>query len=137
MIDYKKYTRDQSDYFSGINIVPFTDVVLVLLIIFMIAAPGLVRSGLDINLPGANTGRTQVKTRHRVALDAQGRIYLNAAPIPRADLIAKIKQQLETQVDISVVLNADEATEHGKVVEVLDAIRSAGVKKIYVGTVRK
>lgn len=137
MIDYKKYALGESDYFSGINIVPFTDVVLVLLIIFMIAAPGLVRSGLDINLPGASTSRSQTKTRWQVAVDDSGNLFLNARPIKSAALKEQLKAQLEKSSDTSVVLNADQATEHGKVVEVLDSIRAAGVKKIYVGTVRK
>lgn len=136
MIDYRRHNSD-SDYFSGINIVPFTDVVLVLLIIFMIAAPGLVRSGLDINLPGATTGQTQAKTKWRIAVDPEGGLFLNGKSIKHDKLKNTLQAQIKKSRETSVVLNADQSTKHGQVVEILDMIRAAGVKKIYVGTVRK
>jgi biopolymer transport protein ExbD len=138
MIDYNKY-REGEGLFSGINIVPFTDVVLVLLIIFMIAAPGLLSSGLNVTLPGSSSADPSIPSKVTVALDREGRIYLEGRAIEgeTEGLADEIKALVEKRADLGVVLNADTSARHGRVVEVLDALRNSGAKKIYVGTVQK
>lgn len=137
MIDLKKYIGNEGGYFSGINIVPFTDVVLVLLIIFMIAAPGLVRSGLDVRLPGAKSGQEAGKARLRLGLTREGKLYLDGKPIATTALKAELERRKKENPALGVILNADRRTPHGKVIAVLDTIRLVGIKRIYVGAVRK
>ncbi|MCR9143777.1 MAG: biopolymer transporter ExbD [bacterium] len=137
MIDYNKY-REGEGLFSGINIVPFTDVVLVLLIIFMIAAPGLLSSGLNVTLPGSASADPKVPAKVTVSLDRAGVIYLEGRALGDAQaLIGEIAALIEKRPDLGVVLNADAAARHGQVVEVLDTLRKSGAAKIYVGTVKK
>ena len=137
MIDYSKY-REGEGLFSGINIVPFTDVVLVLLIIFMIAAPGLLSSGLNITLPGSSNADPKVPQKVTVSLDNSGNIFLEGEALADSKVLStKIKELVEKRADLGVVLNADQAARHGRVVEVLDTLRSSGAAKIYVGTVQK
>lgn len=136
MVRYRERS-DADSLFSGINIVPFTDVVLVLLIIFMIAAPGLLSSGLNINLPGASVSDTSAPERVTVGLDRGGQMYLDARPITPAELKQEIAGLVQKRSDLGVVLNADEAAGYGKVVEILDVLRQAGARRIYVGTVQK
>lgn len=137
MVPYQKYKRNSLGVFSTINITPFTDVVLVLLIVFMIAAPGLVQTGLSINLPQSSTARSEIPKSTTVALDGEGLLYLDGASISRADLEAKIVSWIGENSQLSVILNADEGTEHGRVIEILDTLRKSGAKNIYVGTFKK
>ncbi|MCB1172696.1 MAG: biopolymer transporter ExbD [Leptospiraceae bacterium] len=137
MINLDKYLKQDQEAFSGINIVPFTDVVLVLLIIFMIAAPGIARAGMDVSLPGSKTaGQSQAHKLH-VTLSSKGQLYLEKELITGADLKIALQTKVQQNPASSVVLNADAAVAHGKVIEVLDVIRASGVRQIYVGTVRK
>lgn len=133
MIDYRR--RDE--VFSGINIVPFTDIVLVLLVIFMIAAPGIVNSGLDVSLPGASTASSELPSRISVALDREGRVFLDGREVTGEALSLQIRSAVEKQKDLTIVLNADRESHHGKVIETLDALRSSGARNIYVGTVKQ
>lgn len=136
MVPYKKYTGG-NEVFSGINIVPFTDIVLVLLIIFMIAAPGLVSTGLNISLPGATTTDPSIPSKVTVGLDNNGNIFLEGQRLSREDLGARIKELVARRDDLGVVLNADRHAEHGNVIALLDTLRRAGARKIYVGTVKE
>lgn len=133
MVNYRK---DQNQVFSGINIVPFTDIVLVLLVIFMIAAPGIATMGLNVNLPGSSSASSQPPGRIAVALDRSGHIYLNNREISDEALRLRIKE-LAVKGELRVVLNADSGSRHGQVIRLLDLLRSSGAGKIYVGTVKK
>lgn len=135
MIDYNKYRA--SKLITGVNITPFTDVVLVLLIVFMIAAPGLVTSSLNIQLPDAgSTGHADSKAT-TIALDREGRVYLEGEPVKIEDLEGLIRGKLEKDPDRQFLLNADRKIEHGQVIRLLDLVRSSGAKSVLVGTVRK
>ena len=133
MVNYK----NREDVFSGINIVPFTDIVLVLLVIFMIAAPGIVNSGLNVSLPGANTASSDFPSRISVALDREGRIFLEGQEVSPDGLRTRVRSFSGKQKDLTVVLNADKEAHHGRVIEVLDSLRSSGARNIYVGTVKR
>lgn len=137
MSAYKRYLSGGEQVFSGINITPFTDIVLVLLIIFMIAAPGILNSGLDITLPGSSTAEPQSAERMTVGFDREGSLYLEGEKISREALRSKLSELAAKKKDFSVVLNADSSARHGGVIELLDMMRAIGVKNIYVGTIPK
>ncbi|MCB1327467.1 MAG: biopolymer transporter ExbD [Spirochaetales bacterium] len=132
-----RYRREDGSLFSGINIVPFTDVVLVLLITFMIAAPGIVSAGLGINLPGSQTTDPATPSRITVALDRDGGLFLEEEPVDLATLRERVGALIQRRADMNVYLNADRGARHGSVVEILDVLREVGASRIYVGTVRQ
>jgi len=131
------YRRESDAVFSGINIVPFTDIVLVLLIIFMIAAPGLVNRGINVSLPGSSTSKSQRPSKVNILLTSGGKIYLDSKELSLDALRIRMRELVARNNEASVVLNADEGAKHGSVIEALDAIRGAGAKNIYVGTSKK
>ncbi|MDH5654842.1 MAG: biopolymer transporter ExbD [Spirochaetia bacterium] len=131
-MNYKKYRN--GEYMSGINITPFTDIILVLLIIFMIAAPGLLNTGIDIVLPGAQSSSSYGENKLHVGLDREGHLYLNGSQISREELKNKISAHLQEK-DADIVLNADVQSQHGIVVETLDLIKATGARKIFVGVI--
>ncbi len=128
--------RNNTQLFSGITIVPFTDVVLVLLIVFMIAAPGLMNTSLGIRLPGSSTAERRSSESVDVGLDSQGRIYVKGQLVPRDKLKERIQAEL-AQGQGDILLNADEGVKHGDVVGLLDLLRSIGGKNVLIGTVRR
>lgn len=114
---------------SEINVTPFVDVVLVLLIIFMITAPMLLRA-MDVNLPAAGLRREQAEERVVVTLDAQGRTYLD----DRAVNIVLLEQRLREAVELRglrvAYLRADENLRYKDIIAVMDLMKGAGIDTI-------
>jgi len=117
---------------SEINMVPFVDVVLVLLIIFMITAP-ILQSGIDVDLPKTLTVRDITEQRLVITLDKNQRIYLGNDPINIHQLGAKVHSQLRRQGD-AVFLRCDETVPFGSFAAVVDALRQSGVTNISIVT---
>ncbi len=134
MIDYNKYIEKEGSFFSSINIVPFTDIILVLLIVFMIAAPGLAHFGIGIELPGAKTYDSNIPTHINIVLDKGGQFYLEGSPYSIANLERELRGLLEKRRNLAVIISADRQSAHGRVVEIMDMMRTIGIRKIYVGT---
>ncbi len=131
------YRRSGSEsYISTVNITPFTDVALVILIVFMVSAPGILSSAIDIHLPTASSSVNQDKNEIRIGIDKNGILYLNQKKVTKEEL----EKEVMSSEDLSgknAVINADSGASHGTVVEILDMLRKAGLKGVYVGTVRK
>ncbi len=134
MVDYRGGKR-RGGVISGVNITPFTDVVLVLLIVFMVSAPGLLTSSLKIQLPGSSTAGESRGSQFTLGLDRSGTLYLEGKAVDEKQLRARLSTLGEE--DVTITLNADSRAAHGLVVEVMDLLRRAGVKKILVGAVKK
>ena len=117
---------------SDINMVPFIDVVLVLLIIFMITAP-ILQSGIEVDVPKTHTVRDAPEMRIVVTVDKSQRIYLGNDPVNIHDLAAKIKKQLKRPQD-AVYLRCDETVPFGAFASVIDSLRQSGVSNISIVT---
>ena len=115
---------------SDINVTPLVDVMLVLLIIFMIAAPMLVQ-GVDVNLPQVTTKALDTKNERLViTLTKEKKIHLDKVEVTFENLSAKIKAVLGERPDQQVYLRADREVPYGFVVEIMAALRKAGVEKL-------
>ncbi len=117
---------------SEINIVPFVDVVLVLLIIFMITAP-ILQSGIEVDLPKTHTVREITEERLVITLDKTQRLYLGNEPVNIHDIGNKVKNQLRRSQD-AVFLRCDETVPFGSFAAVMDALRQSGVSNISIVT---
>jgi len=125
--------KSRSSLHGNINITPFTDVILVLLIVFMISAPGMILSSFKIQLPGS-IGQSQHESySFTVGLDRQGQLYVNGVATQKADLENQIKQLKESSRQ-RILLNADSQTPYGTVVEVIDLMKKAGAQTVFAGT---
>ncbi len=119
---------------SEINVTPFVDVMLVLLIIFMVAAPMMVQ-GVDVNLPQATAKALDTADERLViTLTAEEKIYLDEVEVSEANLAEKIKAIMSQRVDPQVYLRADAKASYGFVVRIMAAIKDAGVEKLGVVT---
>jgi biopolymer transport protein TolR len=117
---------------SEINMVPFIDVVLVLLIIFMITAP-ILQSGIEVDVPKTKTVKEINEPRLVITIDKNQLIYLADVPVNINQLGTKVKAQLKKPQD-SVFLRADETIPFGTFAKVIDALRQSGVSNISIVT---
>ena len=125
MTAYGKYIKEDIGLFSGINIVPFTDIILVLLIVFMVSAPGLMRSGLGVQLPQAKNEDHPLPENLNIVLDRTGNIFVNRKRIEIKKLQELLQKKVEARPAMGVTLDADQDINHGQVITILDMLRSA------------
>ncbi len=115
---------------SEINVTPFVDVMLVLLIIFMVTAP-MMMQGVDVSLPRTSTQPIPTKEeRLVVTVTAKQEIYLNEYQITVDSLMRKLGAIYQNQPDRAIFLRADRNVPYGFVVEVMAAIRRSGIVRI-------
>jgi len=120
---------------SEINITPFVDVMLVLLIIFMVTAPQL-QQGFDVNVPIAAADSVEVEEDQVVVtVDRERRIFIGDVETPAEELIGRLQRTFANRVRKQVFIRADSQIPYGAVVEVLAASRRAGVSQIGMITV--
>ena len=112
---------------SEINVTPFVDVVLVLLVIFMVTTPMLVREQMNVNLPKTQTGEKSATQAITITIDKAGMVSLMDKPIAFADIEPAIKKIVSVSPEAQAVISADEDSKHGDVVRVMDAIKHAGL----------
>lgn len=117
---------------SDINMVPFIDVVLVLLIIFMITAP-ILQSGIEVDVPKTHNVKEITEQRLVVTIDKAQKVYLGNDPVNVHQLGAKVKAQLKKPQD-AVFLRCDEKVPFGIFASVVDVLRQSGISNISIVT---
>jgi biopolymer transport protein TolR len=123
-------TRSQNSSISQINVVPLVDVMLVLLVIFMVAAP-ILQQGVSVELPQAKAGALSGEDQQLVVtIDKKGTIFLNDNAITLADLGPKLEAVTRLKPDKQVFLRADRSVPYGEVVQVMAAVKGAGVQSL-------
>lgn len=120
---------------AEINITPFTDVILVLLVIFMITTPLILQSGIKINLPNAkSTQSDRGGDKVNVIIDKRGLIYLDDKPVTRDSLKEKIEALHKDRPNLEVVLLSDKLSKFRDIVSVLDVMNEVGIKNLNIAT---
>lgn len=122
-------TEEKDGLITGINITPLVDVVLVLLIIFMATAPLIARKALAVAVPKASTGERATASL-RITRAADRQIYIEKSAQTIDGLMEDLKTRLRLEPDLHVSVAAEERLPYADVVELLDTIRAAGVKKV-------
>jgi biopolymer transport protein ExbD len=124
-------TKDnEDDLISDINIVPFVDILLVILIIFMVTAPVVMRPSLKIQLPEATSGEKTDFTPFQLTVSSREQILLNGEPVQFENLTALAAEFISKNGEGQAVISADAAVPHGDVIAILDQIKLGGVKKL-------
>lgn len=127
-------TRRKRKLQSSINVVPYIDVMLVLLIIFMVTAP-LMNLGIEIELPESNTEQISIQSEPlMITVTAQGDYYLNldgvAELIDEATLLKKVSAFIRRNPDLPVLVGGDKNVAYGTVYELMVVLQNAGVPKV-------
>ncbi len=125
---------DDEGIVAEINMIPLIDVSLVLLIIFMVLTPVLVRSQIKVNLPTASTQPAQKDEPDQleVEVDAQGNIFLSSMQTSPERLLEELSQRAQANPDVQVVISADKTVTFEHVVTVMDDAKRAGITKVGV-----
>jgi len=121
-------------FLSEINVIPLVDVVLVLLVIFMVTAPMLHR-GMDIKLPASSTNTIAPEERMVVTIERNHKLYLDKEAVSVVGLGERLQEAKQRNPDISVYLRADQSIPYGRVVQVMDEVKVAGIEKLGMVTV--
>jgi biopolymer transport protein ExbD len=124
-------SRGDNDIISEINVTPFVDVSLVLLIIFMVTATYIVAQSIPVDLPTASTGE-DVVTTFAIAITKDGQIYLDGRKVDDQLIRSTIRKTRSKIEDVRIVIAADKSVLHGRVVHVIDLIRKEGVSKFAI-----
>jgi biopolymer transport protein TolR len=119
---------------SEINVTPFVDVVLVLLIIFMVAAP-LMTTGVPVDLPRTNaTPLNQEQEPLTISVDSQGRIFLQETEVQMDGLVPQLqaimRNQPQGQPERRIFVRGDRAISYGRVMEVMGTVSAAGFSRV-------
>jgi biopolymer transport protein TolR len=119
---------------ADINMTPFIDVMLVLLIIFMVAAP-LLATGVAVDLPQTKAGALNIDQKPvSIAVDEKGDIYLMDQPVTVDQLLDKLKETVKQGFDERIYVRGSKAVNYGRIAEVMSLVISAGYKKVALVT---
>lgn len=129
--------RIEEKEFSEINITPFTDVVLVLLLVFMVASPFLVAGAFKVKLPEAATSESVNEGNIEIYLDSANKLYMNNKNVMMPELLIQVQLELQKNPGRPVIIKADKGVFHGNFISLLDELKKAGVTKFMIGTSKK
>lgn len=130
-------SRGSSRTMSEINVTPFVDVMLVLLVIFMVTAP-MMQQGLDVNLPKtSSTGVSLNEDPFVLVIDSRGRLKIGESEVSLESLNIKIKAIFENRKNKQIYIQADKKVDYGTVAYVMGEIRAAGITNISLITLPK
>ena len=119
---------------AEINMTPFIDVMLVLLIIFMVAAP-LLATGVAVDLPQTKAGALNIDQKPiAIAIDEKGQVFLMDQPIETTQILDKLKEIAKSGFDERIYVRGSKAVNYGRVAEVMSLVTSAGYKKVALVT---
>ncbi len=131
-----KLGGDEDEAIVDINITPFVDIILVVLIIFMVTTSYIVKQSIKVNLPEAASGESTEDSSLGITLDADKNLLLNGEPTTEADLrvfIRAEKARMKAQgADVVCLIAADHSVSHGDVVGVIDLVKQEGVAKFAI-----
>jgi biopolymer transport protein ExbD len=112
---------------AEINVTPLVDIMLVLLIIFMLTAHLIAKQAIEVELPRASNSTTLKPTTLAITLTREGNLYLDDKPVTAAGLKAAITDAVAKDPKVQAVISGDKSVSHGRVVWVLDLVKSLGV----------
>jgi biopolymer transport protein ExbD len=127
-----KREMKRSKLIAEINITPFTDVVLVLLIIFMIATPFIYQSSMKVQLPQASKSE-EVSRDIIININARGEVFLEDKKLDLETLKYRLRAIVRSKPDTSVIINGDKNVKYDSVIQVMDVLTRSGVKNPGLG----
>ncbi|MEC4674516.1 MAG: biopolymer transporter ExbD [Nitrospirota bacterium] len=116
-------------FLSEINIIPLVDVVLVLLVIFMVTAPMLHR-GIDLTLPSSTSNTIRPDERLIITIEPDQTIYLGKDRVSIIDLRKRLNVARASNPAVSVYLRSDQTVPYGRIVQIMDEVKGAGIERL-------
>ncbi len=125
------------DAIASINIIPFVDIVLVLLIIFMVTSTAIVRAAFQVELPKAAAGGDSVDSTLNVVVTKSGELFLNGESTTRGALAESVRREAAGKPGLQAVIAADKVSAYGEVIAVIDLVKANGVKSFALNIERE
>lgn len=126
-----KAGSNDTETIAEINIVPLVDIILVVLIIFMVAAPLVMQPKIDISLPkSSSTDLDKSKKPMKVVVGGKGELFVDNKPMSIEELGVESRLQVGKNPDVSAILVADKAVTLEMVTQIIDTVKSQGLKKV-------
>ena len=120
---------------ARIEIIPMIDTMFFLLVFFMVATLSMtIQRGLPVNLPSSASAKADIPDTVSITVTAAGAVFVNKEAVSMQELRDRLRGVQQAQTEPSVVVNADEAVRYGLVVQVLDAVKQAGLTKLAIAT---
>jgi biopolymer transport protein ExbD len=115
---------------AAINVVPLVDIILVVLIIFMVTAPLVLKPTIDVNLPKSASGDATPPSPLNIAITRDGTVSINGQVASLPEITATITKLVAEKPDTPAILQADKTVTLERLTEIIDIVKSAGVKKV-------
>jgi len=132
-----KLDSDDNEAIAEINIVPFVDIILVVLIIFMVTTPFIMKPGINVNLPKAASGEESTPSQFNISITANGTIFLNGQESSEEQIQSHASELIQKSPSAQAIISADKDVPHGTVVSIIDAVKTGGVKKFAITIEKK
>ncbi len=120
--------QEDEDVIAQINIVPFVDIVLVLLIIFMLTSSAIVRASISVELPTAASANETVSSTLNVVIKEDGSLFRDGEPTDLDALGSHVSREAWKNKELQAVISADRSVDYGEVIRVVDVIKQNGIK---------
>jgi biopolymer transport protein ExbD len=121
--------------FAEINTAPFTDVILVLMAIFMVTTPLVLQSNIQVNLPGSSTGKPANQARQiSIMITSEGIIYLDNKLFSKKALKTEVARLHQANPELEVILFSDKMVRFKDLVALLDIFNELGIKNLNIAT---
>ncbi|MFN4216582.1 MAG: ExbD/TolR family protein [Brevinematales bacterium] len=129
--------RRNSRLISEINMTPVIDIVFQLLTFFMLTSTFIKSSAINVDLPTSKTSDAQPVREVTVVLYRDGKITVNNQPVQKENLRSFVAQYAKEDSELVVTVQGDKRVDYGLLIEVMDAVRQAGVKRLSLATIYK
>lgn len=127
----------QDDIMAEINVVPLVDVILVVLIIFMVTAPMIMKPSIAVNLPKSGSGDATKPSKLNITIAKNGELQLDGRVVTAEQIKTTAQQEFQKNPEVQAIIAADKDVSHGQVVSILDTVKAAGVKRFAISIDRK
>ena len=127
MAGFSLEEKDDDDAIAQINVIPFVDIVLVLLIIFLLTSNMIAKADIPVDLPRAANGGATVDPTVNIVLTAKGDLFLDGEPVTRDTLRDRVSTRFKAEPRLRAVIAADKAVRYEYVVLVIDTLKDAGI----------
>ena len=124
-----KFNRSRNEPMSEINVTPFVDVMLVLLIIFMVTAP-LLTVGVQVDLPESAADSTDDQEPLTISINSKGEIYIQEHQVTYQKMVPKLLAIAKNRTDTRIYVRGDKNINYGRVLEVMGTLSGAGFSKV-------
>ena len=130
-------TSEDEGILAAINVIPFVDIVLVLLVIFMLTSAAIMRAQLKVELPKAASAGAVVESTVNLVYTRSGELLLNGEKRSFADAAAFIRREARANPKTQAVISADRGVEYGRVVDVIDMVKQNGISAFALDVERR